>query len=70
MEKDYTTLPDNLPVPEDDGAAAHLPGRQMPELSLPSTAGTDINLNQDGTLVLYIYPRTGHPDREVPAGWT
>jgi peroxiredoxin len=69
MAKDYTTLPANLPVPEDDGAADHLPGRQMPELSLPSTAGTDINLNQDGTLVLYIYPRTGKPGEPLVPGW-
>jgi peroxiredoxin len=69
MAKDYTTLPANLPVPEDDGAADHLPGRQMPELSLPSTAGTDINLKQDGTFVLYIYPRTGKPGEPLVTGW-
>ena len=27
---DYTTLPDNLPVPEDDGAADHLAGWRCP----------------------------------------
>ena len=35
---DYTTLPAGLPVPEDDGAAAHLPG--MPVPSLPSRQQT------------------------------
>jgi peroxiredoxin len=69
VASDYTTLPDNLPAPEDDGAAAHLPGKQMPDLRLPSTAGTDIDLNQPGTLVLYVYPRTGKPGEPLPPGW-
>lgn len=69
MASDYTTFPDDLPVPEDDGAADHLTGVQMLDLSLPSTAGTDINLNQPGTLVLYIYPRTGKPGEPLPPGW-
>jgi peroxiredoxin len=69
MAGDYTTLPENLPAPTDDGAADHLPGIQMPDLSLPSTAGTEINLNQPGTLVLYIYPRTGKPGEPLPPGW-
>jgi len=29
-EKDYVTLPDGLPVPEDDGAADHLRGMTVP----------------------------------------
>lgn len=69
MSSDYTTFPDDLPVPEDDGAANHLPGARMPDLSLPSTAGTDINLNHPGTLVLYLYPRTGKPGEPLPPGW-
>ena len=27
---DFTTLPDDLPAPEDDGAAEHLPGMSVP----------------------------------------
>src|SRR5919204_1517149 len=69
MASDYTTFPEGLPVPEDDGAADHLPGTPMPDLSLPSTAGADINVNQPGTLVLYIYPRTGKPGEPLPPGW-
>jgi peroxiredoxin len=69
VASDYTTLPDDLPVPIDDGAAEHLPGTQMPDMSLPSTAGTEIGLNQPGTLVLYIYPRTGKPGEPLPPGW-
>jgi peroxiredoxin len=69
MANDWTTLPEGLPVPEDDGAADHLPGMRMPDLSLPSTAGSDINLNQPGTLVLNIYPSTGKPGEPLLTGW-
>lgn len=33
---DFTKLPPDLPVPEDDGAADHLPGLALPEVDLPS----------------------------------
>ncbi|HEY1596545.1 MAG TPA: peroxiredoxin [Thermoleophilaceae bacterium] len=73
MAPDWLTLPDGLPAPEDDGASAHLPGTELPDLSLPSTAGTDINLREaapdGGTLVLYVYPRTGKPGEPNPPGW-
>lgn len=64
-------LPDGLPVPTDDGAAAHLHGMSMPHVSLPSTSGriVDVGLLGAGRTVLYLYPRTGRPDRGVPAGW-
>jgi peroxiredoxin len=57
-------------VPEDDGAADHLPGRLVPPLYLETTAG-DLNLAAAaaGLLVLYVYPRTGRPGIEPPAGW-
>jgi len=62
-----------LPAPVDDGAADHLPGRELPALSLASTAGTDIDPRQAsieaGTLVLYVYPRTGKPGEPLPPGW-
>lgn len=64
-------LPADLPVPADDGAAAHLTGMQMPHLQLPSTGVHNVNLGSlgAGRTVLYAYPRTGRPDRPVPAGW-
>lgn len=65
-------LPDDLPVPEDDGAADHLEGATVPSLLvLPSTAGDPVDLADaaEGTLVLYIYPRTGVPGQPLPAGW-
>jgi peroxiredoxin len=67
---DPRVLPPDLPVPEDDGAARHLPGTDLPALSLPSTAGP-LNLRDAaaGSLVLYIYPRTGQPGVPPPDGW-
>ncbi len=63
-------LPVDLPVPEDDGAANHLHGAQIPELWLASTAGYAINLAQiRGRAVLYCYPRTGRPDQPIPKTW-
>jgi peroxiredoxin len=58
-EKDYTTLPDGLPVPEDDGAADHLTGMRVPDWLGDS----------DGLLVVYIYPRTGVPGEPLIEGW-
>ena len=64
-------LPPDLPVPTDDGAAAHLHGMRMPHLALRSTSGgrVDVSALGPGRIVLYLYPRTGRPDRGVPAGW-
>lgn len=63
-------LPDDLPVPEDDGACDHLPGMKLPDISLRSTAERDVNLaGLPGRTVIYCYPRTGRPDRELPSGW-
>ena len=66
-------LPDDLPVPADDGAAAHLPGLALPSVSLPATAGGPVDLveiaNDDDALVVYVYPQTGQPGRPAPTGW-
>jgi peroxiredoxin len=63
-------LPENLPVPEDDGACDHLTGRSVPALSLPATSGQQIDLStHSGWLVIYCYPMTGRPDRALPEGW-
>jgi peroxiredoxin len=72
MGGDYMTLPPDLPEPQDDGAADHLAGAELPGLSLPSTAGAEGNLRDaaaEGTLVLYIYPRTGKPGEPLIEGW-
>jgi peroxiredoxin len=63
-------LPDDLPVPEDDGACDHLPGIELSDMTLPSTSGATVNLRgMTGRTVIYCYPRTGRPDRELPAAW-
>jgi peroxiredoxin len=74
VETDYSQLPPDLPAPEDDGAAGHLPGLEIPPgLSLPSTRGGGIDLavaaSGPGSLVAYVYPRTGVPGEPSPAGW-
>jgi peroxiredoxin len=63
-------LPAGLPVPVDDGAADHLAGMRVPPLTLESSTGP-LDLAAFGAVrgVLYVYPRTGRPDRPVPAGW-
>lgn len=67
---DFTTLPDGLAIPEDDGAASHLPGVRLPAISLPSTSGASVDLaGLDGLAVLYIYPMTGRPGRALPEDW-
>jgi peroxiredoxin len=63
-------LPADLPVPTDDGAATHLPGMRLPPVALPATSGRlDLGALGPGRTVLYLYPRTGRPERGVPAGW-
>jgi peroxiredoxin len=71
VSTDYTSLPADLPIPEDDGAADHLPGLVVPSLDLPSSGGGTANLAKlaAGRLVVYVYPRTGTPGRPSPAGW-
>ena len=68
---DYTSLPADLPVPEDDGAADHLPRVQVPRLELQDTGGGTISLDALGTgrTVLYVYPLTGRPGTDLPEGW-
>lgn len=57
-------LPADLPVPEDDGAADHLRGADIPDIALPATSGQDVRVATAGPeprTVLYAYPRTGRP---------
>jgi peroxiredoxin len=71
MSADWTSLPADLPVPVDDGAADHLPGSPVPSVSLPSTLGGEIDLAEAARerLVAYVYPRTGTPGQPSPEGW-
>ena len=64
------SLPDNLPVPPDDGGSDHLLGLSLPSITLPATDGGSVDLGAlEGVSVLYFYPRTGRPDEPLPEGW-
>jgi len=70
MIKHLNTLPDNLPVPADDGACDHLPGLALPSVPLISTTGEAIDLGTSaGTLVIYFYPMLGRPDSPPLISW-
>jgi peroxiredoxin len=72
VTNDPGALPADLPVPEDDGAADHLPGASVPSLALVATSGETVDLafrSRAATVVVFAYPRTGRPDADVPAGW-
>ena len=63
-------LPEDLPIPVDDGACDHLTGLRLPDMALMSTVGTAVNLAKlKGRTVVYCYPRTGRPDQAIPTGW-
>jgi peroxiredoxin len=68
--KDWNVLPDNLPVPQDDGAARHLEGYRLPSVPLAATDGSRIDLSKlKGRVVVYVYPRTGRPGEPNVEGW-
>jgi len=66
-------LPDNLPVPVDDGQCAHLKvGMKFPVdifTRLPATNNHSVDITSQPRTVIYFYPRTGKPDQKLPDGW-
>jgi peroxiredoxin len=67
---DPQMLPNDLPVPHDDGAARHLAGMRLPDIALAATDGAQVNLSKlDGRTIVYVYPRTGRPGQALPTGW-
>jgi peroxiredoxin len=67
---DPRNLPENLPVPQDDGAAVHLTDMALPDIALAATDGGSVNLSKlAGRTVVYVYPRTGRPGQALPTGW-
>ncbi len=67
---DPAFLPPDIPAPQDDGGARHLPGMKLADLALPATSGAAVNLARlAGRTVLYLYPRTGVPGIDLPPGW-
>jgi peroxiredoxin len=70
MSTNLSQLPKYLPVPVDDGAASHLEGSLLPNLTFNSTDGASVNLAElSGRWVIYVYPMTGRPDIQLPDGW-
>ena len=68
--QNYQELPENLPVPQDDGAAKHLVGMKLPPITLAATDGAEVDLSRlKGRTVIYAYPRTGVPGKPPPDGW-
>jgi len=68
--KDLSKLPDNLPIPVDDGACTHLLGARIPSIPLVATSGDAVNLGAfPGTVVAYFYPMIGRPDSPPLVGW-
>lgn len=70
ITRNLLVLPDDLPVPEDDNACAHLEDADMPTIALGSTSGIKVNLGlESGISVVYFYPMTGRPDAPPMIGW-
>src|SRR5215207_2677050 len=60
---DLYSLPPDLPVPVDDGRAAHLAGTRLPSVALAATTGDTVDLSAaDGLAVVFAFPRTGRPN--------
>lgn len=70
MTETLTELPDNLPIPIDDGACSHLLKAPIPSINLQTTQHATLNLSElKGWLVIYCYPMTGSPDNPIPVDW-
>lgn len=72
MSHDPTVLPEDLPIPSNDGAADHLVGSRMPRIALTATKGGTVDLfdlSQNRRLVVFAYPRTGRPAVDPPTDW-
>jgi peroxiredoxin len=67
----YESLPEGLPAPVDDGAAAHLPGMTVPSIVLRATTGQTVDLALVGSprAIVFVYPMTGTPGVPLIEGW-
>jgi peroxiredoxin len=67
---DPTVLPEDLPVPRDDGAARTSPAQASRTLRLRRPTAREVDLSAlAGRTVVYVYPRTGRPGQASPTGW-
>jgi peroxiredoxin len=71
VARDVYTLPADLPVPVDDGAADHLRGAVVPRVALPATSGGVVSLAELARqpAVLFFYPRTGEQGKPAGPEW-
>ena len=58
--KNYNILPNDLPIPKNDGLCDHLTGMEIPDVSLLTSNGDYIKLRRKESfkIVFYIYPMT------------
>lgn len=66
----FLSTPKDLPVPQDDGAADHLVGLRIPDITLRSTDGHDVVLSSSmssGLHAIFCYPMTGRKDGTLPS---
>lgn len=72
---EWLTMPDDLPVPIDDGLMDHLPGFELPKSVVlqstdPTQSSVDLGtLSRQVPVLLFAYPRTGQPGVPNPDGW-
>jgi peroxiredoxin len=66
QDRDLYSIPEGLPVPEDDRAADQLHGMELPKIKLDSSRGR-VDISQFD--VLYVYPRSGKPGQAPLPGW-
>lgn len=72
MNQVIYTLPNDLPEPVDDDAGSHLMGSDFPPVCLMSTDSQVVCLaevSHTQRVVLYCYPLTGRPGRDLPDAW-
>lgn len=70
MGENYSVLPAGLPEPEDDGAAQHLVGMPLPDISLETSTGETTSLRSLGNqLILYVFPQLASPFASLPLQW-
>lgn len=70
MTSDASSPAEGLPVPQDDGAADHLPGLALPAIALARSDGSHVDLARlPGRWVIYVYPMIARPGGALPAGW-
>ena len=71
MSDEFTKLPSDLPIPENDGKTSSLLGRTIPSIILPSTKDNFLDLSKINRKygILYFFPSMNIPGKSLPSGW-